>query len=371
MPSSVISGLFTSVALPEHRLRLSPGDRLMVLAPHPDDESLATGGLLQTAIAARADVRVLVVTNGERNPWPQRFCEQRWRIGPQEEARWSARRQEEATAATAALGLPGEYLFFLDCPDQGLTHILLQSPDSLIDRLISEFDRWPPSHLIGPSLADLHPDHSALAVLTALALTRWPGKPSLLQHYAYRIHGPPLRESPGCLQLSLNPAQTDHKRKAILCHASQMRLSRNRFLAYAQPSEWFQPFEKEFQPNAVLQAISRQGSAVELVLRHGSLDFWRPARIWLLLIKDRQHDFLQFKLPSISGRGKMEAPDRSGMAPLPCEAIVESRRTVLKIDLGTVPDFGFVKYVPRWKIFLDKAGWSVIIGENPIAEPKD
>ena len=344
-------------------MRLSRGDRLLVLAPHPDDESLATGGLLQMAISAGADVRVLVATNGERNPWPQRFCEHRWHIGPGEESRWGARRQEEAIAATAALGLPGQDLFFLSCPDQGLTDILLRSPDPLIDRLISEFDRWQPSHLIGPSLADLHPDHSALAVLLALALARWPRKPFPVKHYVYRIHGPPLRESPGSVELSLDPAQADRKRRAILCHASQMRLSRNRFLAYAQPSEWFQPSEKKFHPNVVLQAVSRHGNSLELVLRRGSLDFWRPATLWLLLIKDRQRDFLRFKLPSVSRRGTMQPAGTSSLGSLPCEAIVESRRTVVTTDLGTLPEFAFVKYVPRWKIFLDKAGWSVIIGD--------
>jgi len=238
----------------------------------------------------------------------------------------------------------------------------LQSADSLIDRLILEFDRWRPSHLIGPSLADLHPDHSALAVLTALALARWPRKPFPLKHYAYRIHGPPLRESPGSVELCLNPAQADRKRRAILCHVSQMRLSRNRFLAYAQLSEWFQPSEKEFHPNPVLQAVSRQGNSLDLVLRHGSLDFWHPATIWLLLIKDRQHDFLRFRLPSISGRGTMQGAGRSSLASLPCQAIVESHRTIVTMALRTLPEAGFVKYVPRWKIFLDKAGWSVIIG---------
>ncbi|MDN5925258.1 MAG: PIG-L family deacetylase, partial [Xanthomonadales bacterium] len=40
----------------------------MVIAPHPDDESLATGGLLQQALAGTAAVKVVLVTDGDNNP---------------------------------------------------------------------------------------------------------------------------------------------------------------------------------------------------------------------------------------------------------------------------------------------------------------
>jgi LmbE family N-acetylglucosaminyl deacetylase len=55
--------------------------RVMVLAPHPDDETLATTGLLQQAVSAGAAVRVLFVTDGDNNLWPQRAVERRWQIG--------------------------------------------------------------------------------------------------------------------------------------------------------------------------------------------------------------------------------------------------------------------------------------------------
>ena len=38
---------------------------LLVLAPHPDDETLACGGVMQAALAAGLAVRVIVVSDGE------------------------------------------------------------------------------------------------------------------------------------------------------------------------------------------------------------------------------------------------------------------------------------------------------------------
>ena len=54
--------------------------RTLVIAPHPDDESIAAGGLLQRAVAAGAEVRVLVVTDGDNNPWPVRYLKKKLRV---------------------------------------------------------------------------------------------------------------------------------------------------------------------------------------------------------------------------------------------------------------------------------------------------
>ena len=46
---------------------LTSRSRVMMFAPHPDDESLAAGIFLQRAVAAGANVRVIYATDGERN----------------------------------------------------------------------------------------------------------------------------------------------------------------------------------------------------------------------------------------------------------------------------------------------------------------
>ncbi|MCB1569830.1 MAG: PIG-L family deacetylase, partial [Xanthomonadales bacterium] len=57
------------------RLELRDSDRLLVVVPHPDDETLATGGLIQRALLAGAALRVVFATDGDNNPWPQRWLE--------------------------------------------------------------------------------------------------------------------------------------------------------------------------------------------------------------------------------------------------------------------------------------------------------
>ena len=48
-------------------------DRVLFVAPHPDDESLGGGGLLRRTFAAQIPVRVLFATNGDNNPWRSVF----------------------------------------------------------------------------------------------------------------------------------------------------------------------------------------------------------------------------------------------------------------------------------------------------------
>ena len=67
---------------------LQPDARILILAPHPDDECLGTGGLIQQALAKGAKVKVVFITNGDNNPWPQRYVEKRWFIGTEERMRW-------------------------------------------------------------------------------------------------------------------------------------------------------------------------------------------------------------------------------------------------------------------------------------------
>ncbi|HWN81625.1 MAG TPA: PIG-L family deacetylase, partial [Candidatus Udaeobacter sp.] len=119
---------------------LSPqsSDRILLLAPHPDDETLAVGGLLQQAVQAGARVRVVYVTDGENNPWAQRANERRWTIGAADRLRWCVRRRAEALAALAVLGIEPEHAVFLGFPDQRLTDRLLAGDLALGNRLVQE-----------------------------------------------------------------------------------------------------------------------------------------------------------------------------------------------------------------------------------------
>ena len=82
----------------------SKSDKVLVIAPHPDDESLATGGLLQRVFSQKIPVRIVFATNGENNPWAQRYWDRIWRIGPDKRVQWGQRRRQEALNAICSLG---------------------------------------------------------------------------------------------------------------------------------------------------------------------------------------------------------------------------------------------------------------------------
>lgn len=98
-------------------LTLNAGTRLLVVAPHPDDESIATGELIQQVRLAGGEVQILLLTNGDNNPWPQRWVERRVRIGLDERRRWGERRRTEVGEALVRLGVDAQALR----PRDGLT----------------------------------------------------------------------------------------------------------------------------------------------------------------------------------------------------------------------------------------------------------
>jgi N-acetyl-1-D-myo-inositol-2-amino-2-deoxy-alpha-D-glucopyranoside deacetylase len=217
-------------------LDLTRSKRLLVVAPHPDDETLATGGLLQRSIAAGGTVRVVFVTDGENNPWPQRVIERKWRLGPHARARWAERRRAETLDALSCLGIPASSAVFLHFPDQGLTSLLLAGGGSLLPALAAEISTWRPTLVAAPALVDRHPDHNAVAVLLRLAVDRLAGAHGAFAELAYVVHG----EVPaGALQLPLAPVQRARKYAAILHHRSQLVLSKRRFLSHATETECF------------------------------------------------------------------------------------------------------------------------------------
>jgi LmbE family N-acetylglucosaminyl deacetylase len=221
-----------------HRGPLDPSrwSRVLVLAPHPDDETLATGGLMQRSIAGGGAVRVVFVTDGENNPWPQRMVERRWRLGPSARTRWAERRHVETLEALACLGVPASSAVFLHFPDQGLTSLLLAGGGSLVPALTAELRTWRPTLVVAPASADRHPDHSALAVLLSLAVDHLAGAQGGFSRIAYIVHGVP---PPGAFRLALAAVERDRKYTAVLCHRSQLVLSRRRFLSHATEHEYF------------------------------------------------------------------------------------------------------------------------------------
>jgi LmbE family N-acetylglucosaminyl deacetylase len=207
-----------------------------VLAPHPDDEALGAGGLIQQAVAAGAEVRVIFGTDGDNNPWPQRWIEWRWKIDAGCRKRLGEMRRVEALRSLDVLGVPGHCVDFLAFPDAGVLRLWNQRNPAMTGAMTAIFQAHPPDVLVVPSVFDRHPDHRGMYHYAQAALDRCGLKPV---QYSYLIHPGWLGGDFGSVALHLTPAQRRAKLQAILCHETQTALSRGRFSSYAQPVELF------------------------------------------------------------------------------------------------------------------------------------
>jgi len=340
--------------------RFERDDRVLVVAPHPDDEAIATGGMLQAARAAGARCRVLVATDGDNNPWPQRWIEKRWRIDAADRARWGARRRAEALAALQVLGADADSARCLGFPDLGLT-LLLMSGDGRFDAaLAQQFDEVRPTFLFVPALHDRHPDHSALHVAMCIVMAR--GGAAIPQLFTFGVHGEAA--APDDVVLALSDAQRDVKREAIMQHATQMRLSRRRFLAYATTQERFRRVHLPEipQPDHPLHGRIDADGTIEIRIDHAR--WGRRLRGYSLLLvargtdgeiqrrridvlDDKQTELIDTVAGSVCGSASVEAVEA-------CTKLtfsVVARTSAAWIKLATPLPGLFV---------LDRAGWQTV-----------
>jgi LmbE family N-acetylglucosaminyl deacetylase len=216
-----------------------PGDRVMAVAPHPDDETVATGGLLALAVEAGAAVRVVFLTDGDRNPWAQRAFERRIRIRDADRRRFGSLRRGEALAALAALGVAAADVAFLGLPDQGLTADLLAGGPAL-GLLREETASFAPTLVVGPSIADCHPDHSAAAVLLQLAMEGSEMLSSGAPPLSFLVHNPALRQRSELFRFLPLPAWAVARKTAALArHRSQLILRGTMLRSFAGDREPF------------------------------------------------------------------------------------------------------------------------------------
>ncbi|HSV05425.1 MAG TPA: PIG-L family deacetylase [Candidatus Binatus sp.] len=346
--------LLPADGLPPHGLTAQA--RVMVIAPHPDDETLGAGGVLQRAVAAGAAIRVIFATDGENNPWPQRVLERRWRIGADERTRWASRRRAEALAALRVLGVRSESVHFLGLPDQELTALLLREDGPGVE-LAAEIHDWRPTLLVGPSMIDLHPDHSALAVLLELALSSAPEYRCARLEYV--IHGPLQAAT---VALRLRPAERRRKETAVRCHASQLLFHHRGFVDRARWENFVLPgAPAQRDAHHPVRGVQVDGSALFINLVTGTRWSLIPTR--LHLIAQGSHlgaDRWTLPLPPRTGWVPLRNP-RSGRVVvrasfargwgwarlgIPLGALVRSHRLLIKLE--------------HRELFLDTAGWQDI-----------
>ena len=153
------------------------GRRILVLAPHPDDEIVACGIAAMRARAAGARLFVLYLTTGvpERAalwPWHRRSYASRL-----------TRRQAEAREAAALLGL--EPVAFGEIPSRALRHGL----DAAAARVASAVARCAADTLWVPAFEGGHQDHDAANAVAASFRHRLP----VWEFAAYNFAGREVR----------------------------------------------------------------------------------------------------------------------------------------------------------------------------------
>ncbi|MEW5319009.1 MAG: hypothetical protein WDW38_010186 [Sanguina aurantia] len=190
--------------------------------------------LIQRVRAAGGEVKILLLTAGDNNPWPQRWLERRLRIDGDDRRRWGKRRQGELTTALQRLDVPVQSLQALGWPDLGITDILLTRSAGAVTALAAAIDAFQPGIMAIPSPADRHPDHGSAYVLIRLALAELGRDPRVL---TYLIHGQDA--SGGSVEVTGNAAQASTKLHALDAHASQTALSGRRMRRLAGRPEHF------------------------------------------------------------------------------------------------------------------------------------
>lgn len=147
-PESTWARCSTLAALPAWQPRPPAGGRVVVVAPHPDDEILGVGGTIARLGRVGAQVDLVAVTDGEHShPGLERYLR--------------AVRPLETLAAAAELGIEFDSISRLRHPDGEVDEA------KLIGQLAARIR--PGDLVLAPWARDGHPDHDAVgrAVETA------------------------------------------------------------------------------------------------------------------------------------------------------------------------------------------------------------
>jgi LmbE family N-acetylglucosaminyl deacetylase len=193
---------------------LRPAGRVVVVAPHPDDETLGVGGTLAAwAADGEPDVAVVAVTDGEgSHPGSPT-------LSPEDLA---VRRHDERRRALAALGLGEATVVRAGLPDGGVAGHRGALADVLDDVL------RPGDTVLAPVPGDGHPDHDVVAEVAAEAAARRGTAPwryaVWLWHWAEPEAGPRgavPRDGP--IAVTLPPAARRAKQDAVACFTTQVR----------------------------------------------------------------------------------------------------------------------------------------------------
>jgi len=291
-PPQAGSPIFSS-----RELVVPTGLRLLVFAPHPDDETLAAGGLIQRVTARQGAVRVVFVTNGDGYVDGVRSEVRRTATSRSDFLEYGKRRHLEAVRALDHLGLHASDTLFLGFPDDGIDDLWAghwsrnrpyRSPHTQVDRppyvesrnpkaeyagadLQTEIDRvvrdFAPQWILMPDPRDRHPDHCTTGVFVLEALRRLRHEQPLaftqVRVLTYLVHSPDYPASPAWMKglvgagvggsgtagpllsttpwfsLALAPPELEAKQNAVSEYHSQVQVMKTFLAQFMRPFELF------------------------------------------------------------------------------------------------------------------------------------
>lgn len=262
-------------------------DRILILAPHPDDETIATGGVIQRALKAGAKVKVVLYTNGENNELAFIVYEKHIVVKQKAFLKLGELRSQETVKAMNYLGLKKDDIIFLGYPDFGTMEMLLRywgdtapfksmlakvnkvsypealsqnAPfvgESILKDLKTVLRDFRPTKIFVSHSADTNRDHRALYLFLRVALWDLEGKIPMPRVYPYIVHvvgwpqrgyepnlelNPPKRlEDSDILwrELDLTEEEVQKKYNATEFYKSQISYNPRYLLSFARKTELF------------------------------------------------------------------------------------------------------------------------------------
>jgi LmbE family N-acetylglucosaminyl deacetylase len=255
----------SGVFLPPDESEIAPldvrslGARVLVIAPHPDDEVIAPGGLTVATIASGARVRTVVVTAGDGFKKAARLVSG-GRLSPAVFRELGMRRFPETQASFDALGVPAGDRVYLGYGDAGVMAMWDEGWDgctatpypfaytpeapyrgvSLVADLARVIEEYHPTTVIYPDPDDSHPDHWSTAAFVDYVLESRDyrgGRFTYLAHYGHYpfpwaylpnayMRPPPELVDRGTQwrSVTLTDAAREAKARSLSRHRSQLRI---------------------------------------------------------------------------------------------------------------------------------------------------
>lgn len=269
-------------------LDISSSTRLLVIAPHPDDEALGAAGLMAKVRGSGGEVAVALLTSGDAFPEAVWSAERIRNPKPADYRNLGVIREKESRAALAALGVAPGRITFLGFPDEGvclLASAYLSERQRAFESPYTDRTRPPPSERVirdaryrgadvrreiervaaafrptliaMPHAEDNHPDHCATHIFASeavAALRAGPLADTRVLHYLIHFNGwpagsgtasalqPPADFPPNegrWVTLPLTAAEAAAKERALLTYRSQVELMEPFMRAFARSNELY------------------------------------------------------------------------------------------------------------------------------------